>query len=92
MESGECRASIHRLLHVDALNVLRFQSFIALDDFKMDDFSFVESLEPVAVDCRVMHENIGSGFLLKDKPKSLFIVEPFYLPAGHRTPVSRYCF
>ena len=58
----------------------------------MDDFSFVEGLESVAVNCRVMHKNIGIGFLLKDRPKSLFVVEPFYLPAGHRTPVSRYYF
>jgi hypothetical protein len=54
-----------------ALDIRGFQSFVAGDHIKDDGFTFVQRLETVAHDGRVMHKNVLPR-VLGDKTKAFF--------------------
>ncbi len=71
-----------------ALNILSFQAFAAIDDFKVDDFALVQRLETVSEDGRVVDENVLTR-LLSDEPEAFLVVKPLDFAAGHNvSPVS----
>ncbi len=73
------------LFGVIALDVLRFQPFVTLNDLEIHHLTFIQSLETIPTDGRVMDKNIRPGFFLDDEPKSLLIIKPFNFSAGHNT-------
>ena len=69
-------------LRLGALDVLGLQAFGAFDNFKVNDFAFVQGLETLSLYGGVMNEHILAG-LLGDEAKPLFIVEPLDFTTGH---------
>jgi hypothetical protein len=65
------------------LDVLCLQSLVTLDDFELDDLTFVQGFEALPEDRGMMHEDILTG-LLDDETETLLVVEPLDLAAaGH---------
>jgi hypothetical protein len=58
-----------------------------LDDLELYRVAFLQGLEAVTLDGRVMNEDISSA-VMTDKPLTLAVVEPFYfsLKSCHLRP------
>jgi len=69
-------------LRLGALDVLGLQAFGAFDNFKVNDFPFVQGFEALTLNRGVMHENILAG-ILGDEAKPFFIIEPLDFTTGH---------
>ena len=65
-----------------ALNILSFQAFTAINDFKVDEFALVQGLETVPEDGRVVDENVLTR-LLSDEPEAFLVVKPLDAASGH---------
>src|SRR5258708_3462195 len=70
------------------LNVLGLGSLIARDDVEGHWITFIQHLEPLTGNRRVLHDNIFAP-ILRDKAKALLVVPPFYFATGHKlSPIS----
>jgi hypothetical protein len=58
------------------LHVCGLRSFRTLDDFELDQISFLQSAIPVANDCGVMNKYIRA-IIAPDETVALRIIEPF---------------
>ena len=65
-----------------ALNILRLQTFGALDNLKVNDFAFIQGFKALSLDGSVMNKHILAGFL-GDEAKPFLIVEPLDFATGH---------
>jgi hypothetical protein len=70
------------LRRLDALNVLRFQPFVAVDNFEGNLVAFIQCFESRTRDGSVVYKNILPG-ILGDKAKPFFVVEPLNFATGH---------
>jgi hypothetical protein len=68
---------------IHALDILRLQSLVAVDNFEGNRVSLIQGFESRADDARVMHEDVLAG-ILGDEPKPFSIVKPLHFAAGHK--------
>jgi hypothetical protein len=73
---------------LSALNVLRFQSFVAGDHFKSDHLTLVQSFETAAHNGRVVHKDVLPG-VLGDKAKPFFVIKPLNFTTSHNVSPER---
>src|SRR5262245_19406918 len=66
-----------------SLDVLGFEPLVALNDFKVDNFAFLQGLETIAQNRRVVDKHVLPR-ILSDEPKAFLVVEPFHFPTCHR--------
>jgi hypothetical protein len=66
----------------DALDVLGFQTFVTRRDLEGNIIAFIQGFKSLANDAGVMHKNILAG-ILGNKPKTFFVIEPFYFSTRH---------
>src|SRR5207342_1958041 len=62
----------------DGLHTRRLRAFRALGHFIADPLSFLQALEAVGTDCRIVHEHIGAAVLGCDESETLGVVEPLH--------------
>lgn len=72
-----------------SLDVLGFESFITGDDFEANFFPFIQCLEALSGNLRMMHKDILAG-ILGNEAKPFFVIEPFYLTTGHNFSLLRF--
>ncbi len=54
----------------------RLQSFLPFSSNVTNELSFLQSLEPISLDCFEMNEEVIAAILRRYETKPLFIVEP----------------
>jgi hypothetical protein len=69
-------------LHPNTLDVEGLGPFLALDEFVVDEFPFLEGFVAIAIDARMVHKDILSLFL-SDETEPSSVIEPLYLSTGH---------
>ena len=57
-------------------------SLPSLRDLELDFLTFLQRMKTLAVNCRVVHENVRAAFDL-NKAKSLAVVKPLYGTFSH---------
>ena len=67
---------------LESLNVLSLPALGSLDHVELNALTFLKRTEAVALDGRVMHENVVA-ILTADKSEALGIVKPFYCSLFH---------
>lgn len=68
------RKNNHKLVHLRDL--IGLGPFLSLHDLKLNCVAFLERLEPIALDRRIMHKNVSPA-VLSDKSVAFAIIEPF---------------
>src|SRR5436190_12486097 len=79
----------HWLSGSGALDVLGFGTFLAIDNFEVDQFSFLQGFEALPLDARMMDKDVLSSFL-SDEPITPLVVEPFHFSTGHNLSPSMF--
>src|SRR5882762_9683079 len=70
---------------LDLRDVAGLRTFRTVDDLELYSLAFLERTEPVALNGRVVHENVTASVTL-DEPVALGVVEPFDLACDtHRS-------
>jgi hypothetical protein len=65
-----------------ALDILGFQSFVTDNHLEQNFLTLVQGLKPRADDGRMVYEHVLAG-ILRNKPKSLLVIEPLHFATGH---------
>src|SRR3954469_12934992 len=76
-----------RVVKSDGANVLRLRALGTLRDVELDLLVLVQGLVPLALDGRVVHEDVVAAVLLCDEAEALLGVEPLHGALSH---VARY--
>tara|TARA_Y100000589_G_scaffold218884_1_gene206573 strand:- start:1170 stop:1529 length:360 start_codon:yes stop_codon:yes gene_type:complete len=70
--------------HEATLDVLSLEALVALDQFEVHHFTFIEGLEAISSYGGMMHEDVFTRFVLHDKTKAFFIIEPLDTSTSHK--------
>ena len=64
-------------------DALGLGAILALADLELDALSLVQRPEAVALDLRVVHEDVSAATVLLDEPEALLAVEPLHFALQH---------
>ena len=84
MQPCDCVSVTLSSHHEATLDVLSLEALVALDQFEVHHFPFIESLEAISTDGGMMHEDVLTRFVLYNKTKAFFVIEPLDTSTSHK--------